>query len=71
MAKKQGIVSIDHKRCKVCGICVNMCPVKNYTIKNYKLNELGQCIACLQCERYCPDMALAIDIKNDKDTSTG
>ncbi len=71
MAKKQGIVSIDHHRCKVCGICVNVCPVKNYTINSHKLKELGKCIACMQCERYCPDMALVIDIKNGKDTSTG
>jgi 2-oxoglutarate ferredoxin oxidoreductase subunit delta len=74
MAKKKGIVQIDYNRCKVFGICVNVCPVQNYTINNRKLNELGKCIACLQCERYCPDMALIIDStdsKDDKDTSSG
>ena len=71
MDKKKGIVHIDHNRCKVCGICVNICPVKNYTINNRKLEEHGKCIACLQCERYCPDMALIIDSKDDKDTSSG
>jgi 2-oxoglutarate ferredoxin oxidoreductase subunit delta len=65
MAKKKGIVHINHKRCKVCGICVNICPVQNYIINQRKLKELGKCIACLQCEKYCPDMALIIDIKKD------
>ena len=63
MAKKQGIVNINHNRCKVCGICVNVCPVQNYIIEHNKLKEFGKCIACLQCERYCPDMALIIDTK--------
>ncbi len=71
MAKKKGIVYIDHNRCKVCGICVNICPVQNYKINQHKLKELGKCIACMQCERYCPDMALIIDTKDDKDTPTG
>jgi 2-oxoglutarate ferredoxin oxidoreductase subunit delta len=70
MAKKKGIVHINHNRCKVCGICVNICPVQNYVIKEQKLKELGKCIACRQCERYCPDMALIIDIKDDKNTPT-
>ncbi len=65
MAKKKGIVNIDHIRCKVCGICVNVCPVQNYKIERNKLKEFGKCIACLQCEKYCLDMALIIDIKND------
>ncbi|MFQ5714188.1 MAG: 4Fe-4S binding protein [Candidatus Scalinduaceae bacterium] len=71
MAKKKGIVHIDHNRCKVCGICVSICPVKNYKINQHKLKELGKCIACMQCERYCPDMALIIDTKDDEDTPTG
>jgi 2-oxoglutarate ferredoxin oxidoreductase subunit delta len=70
MAKKKGIVHINHKRCKVCGICVKICPVQNYKINQRKLKELGKCIACLQCERYCPDMALIIDIKDDKKITT-
>ncbi|MCP5002617.1 MAG: 4Fe-4S dicluster domain-containing protein [Planctomycetes bacterium] len=63
MTRKQGTVSIDHSRCKLCGICANMCPVNNYTIIRHRLKELGKCIACMQCERYCPDMALVIDTK--------
>ncbi len=71
MAKKKGIVHIDHNWCKVCGICVNICPVKNYKINQGKLKELGKCIACMQCERYCPDMALIIDTEDGKKTPTG
>ncbi len=71
MAKKKGIVYIDHNRCKLCGICVSICPVQNYKINQHKLKELGKCIACMQCERYCPDMALIIDTKDGKDTPTG
>ncbi len=71
MAKKKGTVHINHDRCKVCGICVNVCPVKNYEIRQGKLYELDRCIACLQCEKFCPDMALIIEEqKNDKGPST-
>ncbi len=70
MAKKKGAVHIDHNIFKLCGICVNICPVQNYVINEQKLKELGKCIACLQCERYCPDMAIIIDTKDDKNTPT-
>ena len=40
-------------------------PIQRYKINQNKLRELGKCIACLQCERYCPDMALIIDTKDD------
>jgi 2-oxoglutarate ferredoxin oxidoreductase subunit delta len=69
--KKKGVVTINHKYCKVCGICVNFCPVKNLEIHGNKLTELGKCIACRTCETYCPDIAITIEVENVKATLAG
>lgn len=79
MAKKKGIVTINHKYCKVCGICVSFCPVQDLEIRENELTELGKCIACRLCEIYCPDMAITVDaetssaqgVEDDKATPAG
>jgi 2-oxoglutarate ferredoxin oxidoreductase subunit delta len=56
-------VLIDLELCKVCGICVALCPEQVFD-----RNELGQpvvarladCTACAFCERHCPDFAVDI-----------
>lgn len=71
MAKKKGIVTINHNYCKVCGLCVSFCPVKNLEICENRLNELGKCIACRACETYCPDIAITIEEEHVEATLAG
>ncbi|MBQ2659072.1 MAG: 4Fe-4S binding protein [Erysipelotrichaceae bacterium] len=57
----KGIVSIDRRLCKGCGICVALCPKKILLIdedsKAY-VTEREECIGCRQCEFHCPDFAI-------------
>lgn len=51
---------VDPSRCKGCGICVDICPVKAITLKNYpKISSA--CILCLQCVRHCPTKAFPMN----------
>ena len=50
----------DPDKCNACGLCVNVCPVRNI-----KKNEDGQpvwgrnCLYCLSCEMQCPEDAIS------------
>lgn len=54
-------VKINHELCKLCDICVQLCPVKDLKINDQKLIELGKCIGCMLCERNCPDLAIEVE----------
>ena len=57
-------------RCKECGICINMCPVK-VLVKSNMINKYGyripdpinieKCIGCKLCEYNCPDFAIFVE----------
>lgn len=68
--KKKAEVLIDEHLCKLCGICVYFCPVKNLSISNQKLMDCGKCVACGACEQRCPDFALTIKLLNEQETIT-
>jgi len=62
-------IMINDKYCKGCGICIEMCP-RGVLQFSEKINEKGyhipypknleKCIACHQCEMYCPDQAITV-----------
>ncbi|HWQ21344.1 MAG TPA: 4Fe-4S dicluster domain-containing protein [Clostridia bacterium] len=62
-------VSIDEQRCKSCGLCVSVCPVKILVIGD-RLNERGfrpaqctdqdKCTSCSSCALVCPDLAIEL-----------
>jgi len=68
--EKKADVEINRNFCKLCGICVTFCPVKNLSIRNQKLNEHGKCIACCTCEQRCPDFAITIKLLNGQEANT-
>ncbi|PLV55593.1 ferredoxin family protein [Thermotoga sp. SG1] len=69
----RGYIMIDSERCKGCGLCINVCPVKvigfskKYNSKGYHPAEYkGEgCIACGLCYLSCPDVCITVfrDVK--------
>ncbi|MFW9952527.1 MAG: EFR1 family ferrodoxin, partial [Candidatus Thorarchaeota archaeon] len=53
-------------RCTGCGICEQICPVKNIIIVELKPKWLHQCQQCLGCINYCPEEAIQYSRKTLK-----
>lgn len=51
--------------CKLCNICIEICPINNLEIKDNKVASKNKCSGCKICEIHCPDAALIV--KNEKD----
>ena len=69
-------VSIDRDRCKGCGYCVEFCPKEvlevsdEFNVKGYHIPAIkpgSTCVACMLCERICPDFAIFIERLEDED----
>ena len=56
------MIVVDKKRCKLCGICVSICPAKHLEIKGKEVAEKAgtKCTKCRLCEKYCPDIAIEV-----------
>jgi 2-oxoglutarate ferredoxin oxidoreductase subunit delta len=62
-------IKIIAGRCKECGLCINICPVKILEAGD-RINEKGfyvttvsepdKCIGCMLCEQICPDYAIFV-----------
>jgi 2-oxoglutarate ferredoxin oxidoreductase subunit delta len=70
--KKRGIVHILKERCKECGFCIWLCPLKalkrSKETNRYRYHYpiwIGQCIACRKCEEICPDFAIFVEEVGD------
>jgi len=49
--------------CRNCGSCAKVCPVGIHhmtTSGNHRINREIECIGCRQCEKACPESALAV-----------
>jgi 2-oxoglutarate ferredoxin oxidoreductase subunit delta len=62
-------VVFDQERCKGCGLCVAVCPVKIISISQHinwqgyrpaGVNQQEKCTACTLCGRVCPDTVIEV-----------
>ena len=79
MAK--GKVTFDQERCKGCGVCASVCPVKIIFLVSEVMNnkgynvatvkEVDKCIGCASCGLMCPDGVITVErYQEDNDEST-
>lgn len=50
------------KECNGCGVCTEVCPVNNITIKERKAIHGNQCAACYACLHWCPQKATKLKV---------
>ncbi|MGC9029492.1 MAG: 4Fe-4S dicluster domain-containing protein [Desulfomonilaceae bacterium] len=72
----KGRITIDRERCKGCGLCILVCPMKQIAISD-ELNTKGyypacfleenapesgksKCTGCALCALTCPDVAIEV-----------
>ncbi len=65
-------VTFKETRCKGCGLCINVCPMKIIKFSEI-LNEKGyhpatiteeamtKCIGCASCGKMCPDCVITVE----------
>jgi ferredoxin len=46
------------ERCSLCGLCTQVCPVKNVKIANGNVEWDDNCIQCFACLNWCPQSAI-------------
>ena len=49
-----------HGHCTVCGLCVNICPMKNLANKDGQIQHLNNCTICYRCVNQCPKKAITV-----------
>ena len=52
-----------HKDCTKCNLCVQICPMKNLSIKNERVIHHKNCTGCYRCVNQCPHQAISIFFK--------
>ncbi len=52
---------INHDLCTRCGICIEICPVKNILMSSFPEHN-NKCQLCLRCVMFCPSEAIKIPI---------
>jgi ferredoxin len=53
-------LSADPQKCNKCGLCVDLCPVKNIEIINRKYpKNMLKCEYCMRCTSFCPENAIS------------
>ncbi|HEU5361466.1 MAG TPA: 4Fe-4S binding protein [Candidatus Deferrimicrobiaceae bacterium] len=65
-------ISIIPRFCKGCEICVKLCPTKTLGMEMFlvKVVDIDKCTACMSCELRCPDFAIFVEKKGQKEAKT-
>ncbi len=50
--------SVDAERCTACGLCARQCPAGNIQLKDSLPIYQGNCVYCMRCFNYCPELAV-------------
>jgi len=53
------VVRIDGD-CTQCGLCVDICPMKNFSIVDGEVKHNGNCTMCYRCNNKCPHKAISL-----------
>ena len=67
-------VALDLELCKVCGICIELCPedVFDRDKLGYPIVARAEdCTSCLLCELHCPDFAIEVQRRARKTPARG
>jgi 2-oxoglutarate ferredoxin oxidoreductase subunit delta len=62
--RKAAAVRVDRELCKVCGICIALCPTGVFDADAHGapvVARLEACTACRFCELHCPDFAIEVE----------
>ena len=56
------LITIEEKKCNLCGECVKICPVEIYQQKGDRvvLGNTGECSGCQSCISVCESQAITI-----------
>lgn len=63
-------VAVNRKFCKLCELCISLCPVKNLILNSNRVVDQGRCVGCRLCEEYCPDLAIEV-LREEKKKKKG
>jgi len=67
-------IFINDTYCKGCGLCVSNCPrdvlklsseLNNRGYYPAEVKDLEACTGCRLCELYCPDFAIAVELRGE------
>lgn len=56
------VLTIDEKKCKVCGECISICPVEIYKQEGERIavGNTEECSGCQSCISVCTNEAITI-----------
>ncbi|MEW6141703.1 MAG: 4Fe-4S binding protein [Chloroflexota bacterium] len=63
---------VDTNKCTGCGVCVEQCPQQIMELypfgskKKARCKDLDLCVACLYCQKMCPEVAITVEMPGVK-----